>query len=168
MSRRLAAARSVEIRTLLAGHPYLRGMTDAHLELLSAHAAVRALAADQFLIRQGEAADHFYLLLSGRVAVELVARPQRVLRIETVSAGDVVGWSWLIAPYRWQFDVCAIAATRVVALEAAALRRVCATDQALAAEMQRRLLTTVSRRLAATRLQLIDVYGDYPAAPAPG
>lgn len=160
------SAPNARMRSLLAEHAYLQGLSGAHLDLLSTLAAEREFAAGQFLIRQGEPAEHFYLIVCGRVAVELVARAQRVLRIETVSAGDVVGWSWLVAPYRWQFDVSAIAATRALALSAAPLRRACGADQGLAAQLQRRLLTTVSHRLAGARLQLIDVYGNYAPAAA--
>ena len=40
----------------------------------------------------------------GRVAIEVRHLPGRRWSSDTVQAGDVVGWSWLVPPYRWTFD----------------------------------------------------------------
>ena len=79
--------------------------------------------------------------------------------IETLGPGEVVGWSWLFEPYRWQFDGRAVAPTRVVAFDGACLRGKCEADHELGYELMRRFVASVIERLQATRLQLLDVYG---------
>jgi CRP/FNR family cyclic AMP-dependent transcriptional regulator len=81
-----------------------------------------------------------------------------VARILTVGPGEVVGWSWLIPPHRWQFDAHAIERVRVIALNAACLRAACEANHDLGYEVCRRLLGVIALRLAATRVQLMDVY----------
>ena len=79
--------------------------------------------------------------------------------IETLDAGEVVGWSWLFAPYRWQLDARATEACRLVAFDGACLRGKCDADHELGYQLMRRFAAQIVERLQATRLQLLDVYG---------
>ena len=116
------------------------------------------------LLREGEPADRFYLIRRGAVALEVHAPGRGALVIETLHAGDVVGWSWLFAPYRWQLD-----APRDRAVRADRIRRRLPARQVRGrprarlpadAPVRRELID----RLQATRLQLLDVYGHARAA----
>ncbi len=80
--------------------------------------------------------------------------------IETLQRGEVVGWSWLFEPYRWQFDARATRAdARVVGFDGACLRGKCEADHELGYQLMRRFAASLIERLQATRLQLLDVYG---------
>lgn len=154
-----------EMAARLGEHPFLQGMADRHVRTLAAHAAPVTVPAGQFVIRQGEPADRFYLVRSGRVAIEIGGGPRGPIRIETISDGDVVGWSWMLAPYRWQFDGRAVQVTRALALDAAGVRAASERDPALGYELARRLMAVTARRLAAARLQLLDLYGNPATRP---
>ncbi len=80
--------------------------------------------------------------------------------IETLGPGDVVGWSWLFPPYRWQFDAVALERVAAVALDGACLRAKCDDDTRLGFELTRRFAGVLIDRLQATRLRLLDLYGD--------
>ena len=84
------------------------------------------------------------------------------ITVETVSEGDVLGWSWLFAPYKWTFDARALELTRVIALDAVCLRGKCEEDAHFGYEMLKRFSEIVVQRLQATRLQLLDVYNVRP------
>ena len=57
------------------------------------------------------------------------------------------------------FDARATELTRAIGIDAACLRGKCDADPVLGYEMMRRFLPVVVKRLNATRLQLLDVYG---------
>ena len=153
----------MSVRTLaplLAEHPFFRGMEERHLALLSGCASNVRFAADDVIFREGEAAERFYLLRSGRAAIELAVPARGHVVLQTLEAGDVVGWSWLFPPYRWTFDARAVDATRAFAFDGVCLRGKCDDDPRLGYELMRRFSRVVIDRLQATRLQLLDVYGD--------
>jgi CRP/FNR family transcriptional regulator, cyclic AMP receptor protein len=79
--------------------------------------------------------------------------------IQTVGSGDVLGWSWLIPPYRWRFDARTVERTRAIALNGQCLRTKCDDSPRLGYELLKRVTSVFAERLLATRLQLLDVYG---------
>jgi CRP/FNR family transcriptional regulator, cyclic AMP receptor protein len=114
--------------------------------------------AGQYIFHEGQPADQFYLLRSGRVALQISA-PERTFTVQTVGEDEIVGASWLVPPYRWGFDAKALELTRAIAMDAACLRGKCEGDHDLGYEMMKRFMPVLIQRLHATRLQILDVYG---------
>ena len=48
----------------------------------------------------------------GRVAIASITPHEGPLTIQSVGDGDLLGWSWLVPPYRWHFGARAIEATQ--------------------------------------------------------
>ena len=88
-----------------------------------------------------------------------IAAPGRTITIQTVSANEIVGASWLVPPYRRGFDAQALELTRAIAVDAACLRNKCEDNHDLGYEMMKRFMPVLIQRLHATRLQILDVYG---------
>lgn len=147
-----------ELRQSLAEHPFLQGLDDRQFDALASMARSVSLAAGAMLGREGEPAEAFYLVQSGRVALEVHTPDRGGVRILTVGAGEPVGWSWLVPPHRWQFDARAVDAVRAIAIDGAMLRQHCEQDHDLGYLLLKRLVAVVASRLAATRLQLLDIY----------
>lgn len=147
------------LEPILKMHPFFVGLDDSAISLISGCARNVLFKAGVPLARQGEPADVFYLLREGRVAVAFPS-PQGEVMIQTLNAGDVVGWSWLMPPYEWQFDVKAVKEVRAIALDGKCLRIKCEDDTRLGYELMKRLSRVMVERLHATRLQLLDVYGN--------
>ena len=147
------------IDELIAGAPVFAGLADEHLKTIAGCARNAHVAAGTLLLREGESADRFYLIRSGTVALEVHAPAQPPLRIETLYAGDAVGWSWLFAPYRWQMDGRTLEECGLVEFDGACLRGKCESDHELGYQLMSRFAANVVDRLQATRLQLLDVYG---------
>jgi CRP/FNR family transcriptional regulator, cyclic AMP receptor protein len=118
-------------------------------DLLTGGTPVR-FDAGELLFRTGDAADRFYLIDHGTVALDLVAAGQHHV-IETLHDGEIAGFSWLFEPHRWLFDGRAVDDTEATMFIAA--------DQRLDAELMRHFAAIAVSRLQATRLQLLDVYG---------
>ncbi|MDE3154175.1 MAG: cyclic nucleotide-binding domain-containing protein [Acidobacteriota bacterium] len=145
------------LEPLLAAHPFARHLSAAHLHVLVGCARNVRFDAGQFVFREGERADAFYLIRDGCIALE-VATPTTTLTMMTLGAGEVLGWSWLFPPYRWKFDARAVEPTRAIALDAQCLRTKSETDHDLGYELLKQFALMVEQRLHATRLQLLNAY----------
>lgn len=120
--------------------------------------------AGEYLFREGGAAEHFYVVMHGRVALELLSPGAGALVLDSAGDGEVLDWPWLIPPHRWLFDGRAVEPTSVVSLESACLRGKCDADPRLGYALVQRVAQVMSDRLLATRVRLLDLYG----SPRPG
>jgi CRP-like cAMP-binding protein len=147
------------LERVLVEHPLLKGCQPKYIGLLVGCASNIRFAAGDTIFRQGEEADHLYLIREGRVALEIPDSGRGPIIVQTLREGDVLGWSWAITPHRWHFDSRALELTRAIALDGKCLREKCETDHDLGYEVMRRVTHVMEQRLQATRLQLLDVYG---------
>ena len=152
---------SVEgIDRIISEHPFFQGMS-SHFQTMIAGCATNArFETGEYLMREGEEASTFYLIRHGAVAIEVHAPGQKSVTLETLHENDILGWSWLVPPYRWLFDGRATQLTRVIALDGACLRQKAETDHSLGYELYKRIMPVMSDRLSAARLRLLDVYGN--------
>jgi len=111
------------------------------------------------LFREGDPADVFYVLRHGSVVLETFVPARGPTTIETLEAGEVLGWSWLFPPHRWHFDARALTLVRATAFDGACLRGKCEEDPALGYDLMKRFAQVLIQRLQWTRLRLLDVYG---------
>ena len=144
---------------VLAEHPFFRDLADPQLDTVVGCVANTVFEPGEFVFREGEAADRFYLVREGKVAVEVFVPNKGPVTIETIEGGEVLGWSWLFAPYRARFDARALTAVRALSLDGACLRAKCEKDPVLGYELLKRFTQVVVSRLEATRMQLLDLYG---------
>jgi CRP-like cAMP-binding protein len=152
------------LEKILAEHPFFAGLDRRHMDTIVGCAANVTFEAGEFLFRAGEDAARFYVIRHGTVGVELMPPAGEPIVVETVEPGEVLGWSWLFAPYKWHFDARARSFVRALALDGACLRGKCDRDPALAAELLKRFAGVLVSRLEATQLQLMDMYGDLSPA----
>jgi CRP-like cAMP-binding protein len=144
---------------LVAESPIFAGLDQPYLELIAGCAQNSGFGAGEYLFREGDPADTFFLVRHGRVLLETFVPGRGALTVQTVDAGDVVGWSWLFPPFRWHFDARALDMVRAVAFDGACLRAKCEQDRTLGYELLSRFSPVMLQRLQATRIQLMDVYG---------
>ncbi len=148
-----------DLTEILRQHPFLFGLSDEMMQTLIGCASNVRYQEGEYLIREGEVANTFILIRAGRVALEIDVPGKESLRVQTAGPGEVLGWSWLISPDRWHFRGVAVVETRAVSLDAECLRNKCEADYHFGYEMLQRLAQVMERRLEATRLQLLDLYG---------
>jgi CRP/FNR family transcriptional regulator, cyclic AMP receptor protein len=112
------------------------------------------------VLREGDDTPFLAVILEGRIALRLRV-PERGDRVTivTVEQGEFVGWSALVAPYRATVDAVATEDTRLLAIDAPALRSLMALDRELSAELLPLVLDSVSGRLTASWQQLLDMFG---------
>ena len=148
------------LESIIAEHPFFRGLKEEHLNLLVGCASNVRFDGGKYILREGEEANQFYLVRFGRVSLELMTPGKGPMIIETIGEGDILGWSWLVPPYTWHFDARAVDLTRLIALDGKCLRRKIEADHDLGYEVLRRFSELMVRRFQHTRLQLMDVYGN--------
>ncbi|MFH1046177.1 MAG: cyclic nucleotide-binding domain-containing protein [Candidatus Omnitrophota bacterium] len=148
-----------KVSAILKEHRFFKDLKQEYLELLIGCAAEVNFTAGDVVIKEGGPADNFYLIKEGLVAIEIMTSSQRALTIQTIQGGDILGWSWLIPPYKARFNCRAIKDTQVIALDGRCLRGKCETNHDLGYELLKRLAQVFTQRLEATRWQLINAYG---------
>lgn len=151
-----------DFQSLLAQHPFSKGFLPNQIARLAALARDVAFEPEQIIFREGEENTEFYLIVSGRAALEMVVG-NRTLRIQTLVGGDEFGVSALIMGRGTRFQVRALQRVEALAFHGAQLLEACSADPALGFSLMRQLLVIVSERLDATRLQLMDTYSPIAA-----
>jgi len=146
------------LERIIAEHPFFAGLESYYTGLLTGCASNVRFPPGSYIFKEGEPANHFYLIRSGKVALELFAPHSRPLTVETLEQGEVLGWSWLLPPYVWTFHGHATQETRAIALDGKCLRSKCEQNHDLGYEVWKRFAQLMVRRLHATRLQLLDIY----------
>ncbi len=140
-------------------HPFFAGLEEGFCKLVCGCAKNVRFEAGHYVFHEGQAADQLYLLRHGRVALEVMVPGRGPVTFQTLGAGEIVGVSWLIPPYRWTYDAKALELTRAIAMDATCLRRKCEEDHDLGYELMKRFVPILIERLHGTRLQMLDVYG---------
>lgn len=144
---------------ILHQHPFFQGIPESHLATIVGCASNVRFKPDSPVFQRGDPADAFYILRSGKVAIDIGSVDRGNITIATLGEGDVIGWSWLFPPYEWHYDARATEDTRAIALDGICLRGKCETDPVLGYELMKRFSAMVIERLKATQLQLLDIYG---------
>lgn len=147
------------IMELLATHPFTADLSEEQQAQLAARAQIAHFEPDEYLLREGQPATAFYLIVSGLVSIEVFVPGHGPRPLQTVEGGSAVGWSWMLAPSRWEFDARALERTTAVVFDAERLRALFLEDCCLGLRLVQRLLFLVTERLRAARLQLLDLYG---------
>ena len=143
----------------LTDHAFFAGLGADATSLLAGCAVNAGFRADEYVFREGEPADRFYVVRHGRIAIEVQGPGLGRIVLDTVEDGDILGWSWLVPPYRWLFDARAVEPTTALCLDGQCLRDKCDADPRLGYQVMSRVALVMTRRLAAARVRLLDLYG---------
>ncbi len=149
----------VGLERILSEHPFFAGLSPEYSQLIAGCARNQLFPVEQYLFHESEPANEFFVIRHGKVGLEICAPGRTPIVFATLGAGEIVGASWLVPPYRWTFDARAMELTRAIGIDAACLRGKCEADHHLGYEMMKRFLPIFVKRLHETRLQILDVYG---------
>ncbi|MGZ8993618.1 MAG: Crp/Fnr family transcriptional regulator [Burkholderiaceae bacterium] len=148
-----APGEPIEVRVSL--HPFLAGLNHHHLMLLTDCAGVTHFKKGEVILKEGDHADCFYLLETGRVVLEAITEEQKHVLVETISAGELLGWSWMFPPYVWHFTARAVEPTDALVFSGPVLREYCEKVHSLGYELFKRMSAVMTRRLQSARLKML-------------
>lgn len=143
----------------LMTHPLFIGIDPTLVHAMAGKAEERTYEEGEMLVRVGRPAEEFFLVFEGKVALEIGASDRPGITVETLGRGEILGWSWLVPPYRWRFDARAVKSTKVIAINAAAARYALAAHPAIGYQFLLKFLPVLAERLENTRVQLLDIHG---------
>jgi CRP/FNR family cyclic AMP-dependent transcriptional regulator len=147
------------IEPILAAQPFFQGLHQRHIQELAVCASKVNFTAGQFLFRADEEASRFFLILQGRVSVEIFSARRGPMTLQTVGEGDVLGWLWFNGkPYHWHSDARAVGLTRALSFEVSCLREKCEADHDLGFEVMKRYAHSLAVRFRVSSLQLMDMF----------
>jgi CRP/FNR family transcriptional regulator, cyclic AMP receptor protein len=141
--------------TTLEAQPFFNGLSPQLLEILVNEAMPVEFKAGELIFNEGGVANRLYLLLTGQVVLEAPTDLEHEpVRVETIGAGSVLGWSWLFPPYYWHFDARALTPVKAIFFYGTRLREQCEGNHELGYELMKRVSGVVIERLQATRRRL--------------
>jgi len=144
------------IEDYLPTHAFFSGLDDSFMKFLSDSATELKIKKGDVLFRQGERADKFYLLRNGQMSVQVPALMGPTLEIQTLGEDQMLGWSWLIPPYRWNFQARALEDSDLLEFDGSAILARCEEDPKFGYELLKRFATLMSERLDAARQKMMD------------
>jgi CRP/FNR family transcriptional regulator len=138
---------------------FLRGLSDEHLTQIAAMSQLEAFPAGHTVFREGAGASDAFLISSGSLSLEICSPGTGCRRIQTIAAGELLGWSPLLGQPRLTATARTLSPTKAVRIPADSLLVLCERDARLGYELMRRTALALSKRLSAARLQLLDIFG---------
>ena len=148
------------VDALLRESPVFQQLDDEQLDVIAGCGSNVHFFQGETLFREGEPADVFYLVRHGTVSIETFVPARGPVLIETISDGDVLGWSWIVQPYEWHFDGRALTPVRATVFDGACLRGKCDADPALGYALTQAFARVAIQRLQWTRRRILDMYGN--------
>jgi len=138
-------------------HPFPQGLTPEHCATLASLGSRVHYAPDDIIFAEGDQRHEFFLLLEGRVALEMMAQGM-ALRVHTLEPGDELGWSSVLSGRGKFYQARALEPVDVIRFDGNVLLERCRSDNGFGYKIMHRLVGVVSERLQAARLQVLDMY----------
>lgn len=149
---------SESMTSRIALHPFLAGMNRKQLALLTDCAMAVRFNKGQIIFQEGEPANRFYLIETGKVILESSGGRGDPVIIDTIGPGDLLGWSWMFSPYTWHFTARAVEPATAIFFYGTILREYCEKDHSLGYELLKRMTAVMSRRMQAARDRMLGVH----------
>lgn len=145
-----------EILKILSENEFFADIKPEYLEFLARSARFKHGGAGELLFCQGQPAKSFYLAMSGEITIEVPAIQGPGLQLQKLGGGQMMGWSWLIDPYRWDFQARIIRDSELIEFDGEAILAECERDNAFGFDLFRRFTHLMSERLSSARRRMMD------------
>lgn len=145
-----------KVDQLFSSNVLFKDMAKKDLAYLKRHVYAKDYAENEWFFREADQADWFYILIKGKVAIESPSPDGTLHLVQVLHPGDVLGWSWLIPPHNWRFDVRALTKVETAAFDAKMVRAHCEKDKDFGYEIYKRFSFVLAMRLEMSRLQWLD------------
>jgi len=146
---------------LLRRFPFFSFMDDKELKAVATIAQELHPLANDVLIEADKPADALFFLIEGHlpyymtVTTEHMPDYRREYFIGYINPNEIFGISAMIEPYQYTATLRAETPSRVIKIEAPALRALCEVDAHLSIGLMKAITKTAMERLQMTRVQLV-------------
>ena len=142
----------------LRGLPFVEDMEPSHIDRLAAMAKETGFEKDQVIFGEGETGRQFYIVLTGKVALEITTQ-RGASRVLTVEEGHELGWSFLLPKTGRHFRARALERVRALVFDGEEIKKACEQDALSGYRLTKRVLRVVTERLEATIVRFHDIHG---------
>lgn len=146
------------IESVLANHPFFKDIPRDHIEEIAALGRLTRYEKGDIIFREGSDARNFFLVLKGRVVIETLLPHRGLVNIQTVEEGEMLGWSWLVAPFKYRFGARAVQPSELAVFNGKDLQDNFEKDPVLGYRFMKRVLVAITERLEQTRLQMLNIF----------
>jgi len=146
------------IEDLVRENPVFDDVDDEVLQLISGCGQNVAFEAGDFLFREGETANRFFLLRGGTVALEIFVPGRGPMIFKTLQENEFAGTSWLIPPYRWKYDARATGRVHAIAFDAQCMRDKSEADNKVGYALMKKFVPVLIDRMQSAQVQMLDVF----------
>ena len=148
----------MNLEHLREGAGLIRGLSRDGLEFLESLATEIEFQRGAIIFEEDDPADSLYLIAEGKAGLEVALHNRPAVLLETIGPGELLGVSWIMPPYRWNFRARSLSTTTAIVFSAPAVRERCESDLDLALHVYREVAVEAVRRLQAARLRLLDLF----------
>ena len=145
------------LEPVLKKHPFFKDLEQEYFDFIVGCATNVQFEEGEIIMKENDPADKFFLVREGMAAIDIPISESKIITIQTVGSGDIVGWSWLIPPYKYRFNCRIVEDIRAIVLDGKCLREKCEKNHDLGYELLKRLTVVFTQRLEATRKQIISL-----------
>ncbi len=145
------------IRAELRQLDALKSLGDAEIGQLAQVAVCRTIPAGTILFAEGDEHTRLYFVADGSLQLQMARSQSAKQTLLTVGVGELLAWSAIVGPGTMTASAIAAEQSRVIELPVVELQRLFESDPSLGYHFLKIIALALSRRLLATRLQLLDL-----------
>ena len=146
-----------KLRPMIEQQPFFKGLKPHYLQLLAESALELYFEEGETIFKEGGPANRFYLILEGKVILEVEAEvPGVLLPLMALGPGDDLGWSWLFPPHSLHSSTRAVTPTRTIFFYGPRLREQAEQDHELGYELLKRSAQVMVNHLWTMQQRLLE------------
>jgi CRP/FNR family transcriptional regulator, cyclic AMP receptor protein len=142
----------------LRGISFLHDIDPDHLEQIASIAEICVFDTRDILFHEGEFAAYVYLVVTGKIVLELCPSTIYQKNLMSVGPGEMLGWSSFVEQRNYASTGVVVAPTQLVRIEGKHLRAICDKDPEFGYDFMHRIMRALAKRLTTTWSQLANVY----------
>lgn len=147
-----------EIKNAIREHLFFKHFKEEEIDILVNCSSLVSFNENEYLTTAKKDSKIFYLILSGSVSLQLFSHERGIIELETIQSGEFIGWSWLVAPYKWHFDSVAMENTKTICFDAVDMKKEMEKNPEFGYKMYKIFTSIIIERLQAERANILDVY----------
>ncbi|MEW6671508.1 MAG: cyclic nucleotide-binding domain-containing protein [Thermodesulfobacteriota bacterium] len=140
----------------------LRHLTDDMLDKLLPHIELKIFSESDLIFREGDAADHFYMLKRGKVLLEKRLSEKITVSVGAVKAGFSFGWSAMLDDGAYTSDAVCAETCDVLSVRREKMLNLMNEDHSLGYIFTQGLLRIIKKRLDHRTEQFLRAIQNHP------
>lgn len=141
---------------ILQKQAFFHDLSSEFMDFFAEHATEKTLKKGEILFERGQPADRFYLVREGRIVIEVPAIYGPSLEVQSLGPDKILGWSWLIPPYKWSFQARVEETSSVIEFDGKTMLDRCKSEPRFGYEVLKHFSSLMSERLEAARKKMME------------